>query len=218
MEPTSSNHYDKKYFLWQSSIGEFGGWANLTKFQDYIKPSFKIIDFGCGGGYLLKNIDCKEKVGIEVNESARQQAKQLGIKTYATIEEINDEWADLIISNNVLEHCLNPLQDLKNLYPKLKHGGRIVFVVPCESINHKYVPNNISHHLYCWSPMSLGNLFTEAGFVVEESRPYIHKWRPKHRKIAKYGGRGIFEIYCRIYGHLERSWFQVRIIARKLQN
>ena len=69
---TSDTHYDNKYFDWQSPIGEFGGWANLTKFQPFIRNDFNVIDFGCGGGYLLNNIQCKEKIGIEVNDSARE--------------------------------------------------------------------------------------------------------------------------------------------------
>ena len=28
-----SKHYSKDYFSWQSSIGEFGGWANDSKFK-----------------------------------------------------------------------------------------------------------------------------------------------------------------------------------------
>jgi hypothetical protein len=63
--------------------------------------------------------------------------------------------------------------------------------------------------------MCIGNLFTEAGFSVIESQSYIHKWPPKYRLIAKLGGRSLFEIACRIYGRIERSWFQVRVIAEK---
>lgn len=73
----------------------------------------------------------------------------------------------------------------------------------------------MNYHLYSCSPMCLGNLFTEAGFSVIESRPYIHKWPPGYRTIARLGGRKLFEIACRIYGRLERSWFQVRLIAEK---
>jgi len=56
-----STHYDKKYFDWQVSIGEFDGWANLCKFIKYISHDSEVLDFGCGGGFLLKNIKCKKK-------------------------------------------------------------------------------------------------------------------------------------------------------------
>ena len=32
---TTENYYNDKYFDWQAPIGEFGGWANLTKFQPF---------------------------------------------------------------------------------------------------------------------------------------------------------------------------------------
>ena len=66
---TTASHYDEEYFKYQSEIGRFGGWANLTKFSEYIRPEMKVLDFGCGGGYLLANISCKEKLGIEISQA-----------------------------------------------------------------------------------------------------------------------------------------------------
>src|SRR5438128_995336 len=43
-----SQHYNENYFQWQKSAAEFGGWANLTKFERYVRPDFNVIDFGCG--------------------------------------------------------------------------------------------------------------------------------------------------------------------------
>jgi hypothetical protein len=43
-------HYTENYFEWQGTIGEFGGWANLDKFKDFIKQDFTVVDFGSGGG------------------------------------------------------------------------------------------------------------------------------------------------------------------------
>jgi hypothetical protein len=63
--------------------------------------------------------------------------------------------------------------------------------------------------------MSIENLFTLAGFSVVESKPYMHKWPPRYLKIAKLGGRKIFDMVCKIYGRLKRDWFQVEIIAEK---
>src|SRR6185437_15061148 len=148
----TEQHYDADYFKWQASVGEFGGWVNLPKFLPYVKPGDRVIDFGCGGGFLLKNMPAKEKIGIELNPSAREHAKSIGLKTVASSEEIEDSWADLIISNNALEHTTNPLDELKALHAKLKQNGRIVFVVPCETIHYHYKPNDINHHLYSWSP------------------------------------------------------------------
>jgi cyclopropane fatty-acyl-phospholipid synthase-like methyltransferase len=49
-----NKHYNKRYFKWQSYIGEFGGKANLIKFNNLFKPGQKILDFGCGGLHAEK--------------------------------------------------------------------------------------------------------------------------------------------------------------------
>ncbi|HZP59440.1 MAG TPA: class I SAM-dependent methyltransferase [Opitutaceae bacterium] len=215
MTESLAKHYDDRYFAWQAPIGEFGGWANLTKFQAHVRETDDVLDFGCGGGFLLKNMRCRKKVGVEPNPSARATAQANGIESYSKTEYVPDGYADVIVSNNALEHTLAPLQELTALHPKLKRGGKIVFVVPCESITHAYRPRDVNHHLYSWSPMCLGNLFTEAGYTLIESKPYIHKWPPRYRLIARLGGRPLFEAACRIYGRLERSWFQVRAVGRR---
>lgn len=207
-------YYDNKYFDWQKSIGEFGGWANKTKFSAFISKNDDVLDFGCGGGFLLANLECKKKIGIEINPSAAETAKEKGFEIYRFLDDCPDNYVDIIISNNALEHTHHPLDELKKLYSKLRKNGKIIFVVPCENISYEYKPNDINQHLYSWSPMGIGNLFTLAGFSIIESKPYIHKWPPNYLKIAKYGRR-FFDISCRIYGRVKREWFQVRIIAVK---
>jgi SAM-dependent methyltransferase len=210
-----STHYNDQYFRWQAPIGEFGGWANQTKFVEYISDGDRVLDFGCGGGFLLKNLKCSKKVGVEVNPAAADTAKANGVEVFARVEDLPDEYVDVIISNSALEHTLQPLQEIKTLYKKLREGGKIIFVVPCESISYSYRANDINHHLYSWSPMCIGNLFSEAGFSVIESKAYIHKWPPMYRLIARVGGRPLFDLACRTYGRLARSWFQVRVVANK---
>jgi SAM-dependent methyltransferase len=208
-------HYDATYFRWQAPLGEFGGWANQSKFAEYIAEDSTVLDFGCGGGFLLKNMACGKRVGVELNPVAAETAKKNGIEVYRTVEEVPDGYADVVISNNALEHTLYPLQELKALHRKLRVGGKAVFIVPCETISYTYQPNDPNRHLYSWSPMCIGNLFTEAGFSVIEAKPYIHKWPPAHRFIARICGRKLFDVACRLYGRIERTWFQVRVVAEK---
>jgi len=210
----SQSYYDSKYFAWQKSISEFGGWANKTKFATFISKDDVVLDFGCSGGYLLKNIDCKKKIGVEINSSANEAARENGLEVYQFLDNVPDNYVDKIISNNALEHTHYPLEELKKLRNKLRNNGKIIFIVPCENISYKYKPNDVNQHLYSWSPMGIGNLFTVAGFSVIEVKPYIHKWPPHYMKIAKLG-RKIFDLVCKIYGQYERTWFQIRIVAEK---
>jgi 2-polyprenyl-3-methyl-5-hydroxy-6-metoxy-1,4-benzoquinol methylase len=79
---TSKNHYNKKYFNWQSEVGKFGAIANQIKFEDFIKEKEKILDFGCGGGYMLSTFKNIEKYGVEINLAATEIAKKKWIKNF----------------------------------------------------------------------------------------------------------------------------------------
>ena len=129
IEPKSQTHnvsdyYDKDYFDWQKNVGAFGGRANSFKFNKTVSQKDTVIDFGCGGGFLLKNLDCQNRIGIEPNESAAISVKDFGIKHFFSpldaLRELGEEVADVIVSNHALEHTLNPLDEIKNLKLLLK--------------------------------------------------------------------------------------------------
>src|ERR1700722_7476257 len=132
-----ASHYGSEYFGWQSEIGRFGGWANLSKFAPFVGPNMRVLDFGCGGGFLLYNVNCREKLGIEINPVARAAAESNSIRAVPSAAGVEDGWADLIISNHALEHCQFPLGELRELLRKVTPGGRVVFFVPSESIRHR---------------------------------------------------------------------------------
>jgi SAM-dependent methyltransferase len=207
-------HYDDNYFKWQIKIGEFGGSAELFKFKDFIKISDNVLDFGCGGGFLLSNITAKNKIGIEPNEIARNYAIKNGLVVVKSTCGIENEWADVIISNHALEHTENPLYELRSLYNKLKKGGVIVFVVPQE-FKTKFRLNDINKHLYTWCPLCAGNLFNAAGFDVKIVKTIRYKWPPHYSMIRKYFGARFFNFISKVYCILSRSGYQVRIIAYK---
>jgi len=206
--------YSSDYFNWQKNIGAFGGHANLFKVKDFITKDDKVIDFGCGGGYLLANIICKEKIGVEINDVARNQAAVNGIPTVKYSSEIPDGWADVIISNHALEHVENPLQELKTLFLKIRTGGKIVFVLPHE-VKNRYIPGDVNQHLYTWSPMNAGNLFTRAGFSVMRVETIKHAWPPYYPAVRKLCGEKLFDVICRIYAIIFSNEYQVRVIGVK---
>lgn len=129
----------KKYFEWQKNAGAFGGWASSFFFQKYISKTHTVIDFGCGGGFLLEKLNCSKRIGIEPNEAALSSLESKVITAFkspeAALKELGVNFADIIISNNALEHTLNPLNELIQLRKLVKVGGVIHFLVPCDSIN-----------------------------------------------------------------------------------
>ena len=211
------NYYDKKYFDWQKNVGAFSGEADLFKFKNHIKETDNVIDFGCGGGYILKNLSCKNKIGIDINPEARKEARENGIETVETIEEIEDDFADTIISNHALEHVICPYKILQSLITKLKEDGKIIFVVPHQRATQKFKEDDIDNHLFTWNPLTLGNLFKTAGYKVEKVEAILNKWPRHFRLFRKLLGRKGFHIVCKIYAFLCIFWnrYEIRIIASK---
>jgi len=212
-----NKHYNKKYFKWQSQIGEFGGKANLLKFNNLLKPGQKILDFGCGGGYLLKNIkETNTKLfGVEVNKEAKNIAKTNGVKVFSNSNLLPANYFDLIISNHALEHTDNPLLELKNLHKSLKKNGHICIVVPLDNKSYSYKKNDINFHFFSWSPMNLGNILTRAGFDVIESSIFFYKWPPYYFFIKKIMPWFFFNLLCRIYSRIDTRSYQTRCLAKK---
>ena len=217
--PTASAHYDAGYFAWQQKSGRLGGWANVDKYRDTVRPADRVLDFGCGGGFLLANLTCAARFGIEPNPAGREMAKSNGVTAFASphdaLAALGEGTLDVIISDNALEHALEPYRELQALMPLLKVGGRIHFVVPCEGIGWKFKADDINQHVYSWSPQSLGNLVKAAGYEVEFSRAYIHKWPPRIAYQMQRLGRPAFNFASRVWGHLDRRWFQVEVRASK---
>ena len=208
------SHYDKNYFEWQSKIGNIGGYLNKFKFEKEVKDEDILMDFGCGGGYLLDQFNNKKKIGFEINKSAWEEIKKKGIEVYDKYEDIDDNSIDTIISNHAMEHVPLPLNTLKNLYKKLKVGGKLVIVIPCEQPSEQcfyYVPNDRNQHLHTWCPMTFGNLANLAGFNVISCKTFQHQWCPDYE--TNYN-KPDFHSRCHDYAKKNKN-LQIKLIATK---
>ncbi|MGD8634004.1 MAG: class I SAM-dependent methyltransferase [Anaerolineales bacterium] len=208
-----SSHYDKEYFDWQRDQGKFGAIADRFKFDEYIQTNDAVLEFGCGGGYLLNSILAKAKMGIEISDHARRAANQSGLNVVSDISEVPDRFADVLISNHVLEHVISPHAVLSELRTKIKAGGLAVFVVPHQGPREKYQHDDINNHLYTWNPLTLGNLFASAGYDVIRVDTLRHRWPPGYWWIFNNFGLQVFHAFARIYAYLRNS-FQIRIVGK----
>ena len=176
-----------------------------------------MLDFGCGGGFLLKNLVCHRRIGVEVNPAARRATEGLGIECYATVAAVPDGVADVIVSDHALEHVPFPIGALQELRPKLKAGGRLSICVPHDNYweDRRYDPNNQNHHLHSWTCQTLGNTLTEAGYQIESISNRTHAW-PRGWTVACYGRLPLwmFNAVCTIYGLSRGKGQQVIAVAR----
>lgn len=218
-DSTIEKHYQASYFNdYQKKIGEFGGIANKVKFAQHIGKDDVVLDFGCGGGFLLKNLQCRERIGIEINPVARDYSNRVNkVACYESLDAVDDDSVDVVISNHCLEHTTNPFQHVTALYEKLKTGGRIVIVVPHDRYSVKWAPNDINNHLYSFSPMNLGNILQGAGFKQISVAPFLHKWIPSRFRgyICKNFGFKVFHQLSWLYGKLDKRSVQIKAVGVK---
>jgi SAM-dependent methyltransferase len=187
------------------------------KFETFLSPGDVLLDFGCGGGFMLRALSCASKYGVEVNPAARDEAA-INVNVYADVEDLPDGIIfDVIISHHALEHVDNPLDILRTLRARLKQGGRLIFVVPSEEWHKQksYRPDDINQHLYTWTPLSLGNLFARAGFRVERSELLRHRWPPRAQELYRLMPSFCFHLFCCAWGTITRNR-EIRIVASKL--
>lgn len=208
------SHYNENYFKWQQAIGVLTGSANRFMYQPFVGKEDVVLDFGCGGGYLLAQLDCRRKLGVEINPVACAQAQAQGIDVADNVRAFAGTPADVIISSHALEHTCQPRDILADLRGALRSGGRLVLVTPFER-NSPWTPGDINQHLYTWSPMNLGNLVASAGFRVETSEIIYHRFPPKAQALKSLFGASGFHFLCLLWGRISRSVVQVRVVATK---
>lgn len=149
--------YDETYFNWQKVIGDYEVRNKIMWLKKIITNDDRIIDFGSGGGQLLNALNNSNSIGIEVNDLAREFSKNVGVNTVKYIDEVEDNFADVITAFHVLGHLENPLDTLKKLRKKLKKKGKFIAEVPY--VKQEYRRNDINNILFSWNELTLGNLF-----------------------------------------------------------
>ena len=217
-------HAGRTYSDWQTSEGEIGGQLDARKFTSYITSDDVVLDFGCGGGYVLKCIPCKRRVGVEPNPYSRDIALANGVECHESLDELPDQVADIAITNHALEHVPFPIEALRQLQRKVKAGGRVVICVPLDDwrTSRVYDPTDINHHLHTWTPQLLGNTLTESGFDVrpDSVRIRTHAWPPRiHEFLYTHLPIVAFDTLCCITAFLlkHRELFAVLHLPQPVQ-
>lgn len=125
----------------------------------------KILEIGCGTGYLLQSFKEKgaEVIGIEPGIENIQRNQNYNIEIindFYPSKKIKEEF-DIIIFSNVLEHIRDTKEFLINVKKQLKTNGRIYCSVPdCETpIQYGDISMLIHEHYNYFVKQSLENTF-----------------------------------------------------------
>lgn len=104
------------------------------------KPENRILEIGSGTGSTLMSLKnrqlAREVVGVEllVLEDSYQQAPEIDNMFIGDIEAMElpypEDYFDVILCGDVLEHLSDPWSVLKRLYAYLKPGGKVIISLP----------------------------------------------------------------------------------------
>ncbi len=179
----------RDYFAWQGQTGLASANYNKHIWQPYVSAQDDVLDFGCGGGFLLSVLDGMRKVGVEVNPHARAVAQASGIESYTTLAKAPGKF-DKVISSHALEHIPHPRQAVLELREKLKDAdSRMLLLLPLDDwrarSQKRYQASDVNMHLYTWTPQTLGNLLQTCNMRISEVRVVQHAWPPLHDMLWK---------------------------------
>lgn len=145
-----------------SAVESFAGVANPFSLRSLVEGE-RVVDVGSGGGF-----DCfvaANQVGsrgfvvgvdmtTEMLTKARQAASEMGLKNVAfregLIEDlpIEDGWADVVISNGVINLCADKKKVFSEIHRVLSPGGRIQFA---DIANGKTIPEAAIRDIDLWT-------------------------------------------------------------------
>ena len=217
-----SEHYvnaeGANYYAYQQSIGEMGGVLDSEKFASIVRPTDIVLDFGCGGGFVLAALTCARKIGVDVNTAVRESALQNGVEFYSDLASIPDQTAHLVISNHALEHVPAPLEALHALYSKLQPGGKLAICVPIDDWRKqgRYSAADINHHLYTWTPLLIGHLLAEAGFTVQANQIKVLRsaWPRYYQFLYQACPRWMFDALCFLWSGITKRRQLLAVVSR----
>lgn len=145
--------------------------------QELLEPRMEVLEIGSSTGFFLHVIRDRVRAvsGVEPHREFAAHAGQLGIRTYASMNEAPEQSFDAIFFYYVLEHMRDPIGFLRRLGALLRPGGRLVLEVPNVTdalISTFDIPRFRRFywqkaHYYYYSRDTLADLMRRSGYAAE---------------------------------------------------
>jgi len=106
----------------------------LSYFND-ISSKLKILEIGCDAGGTIRHLYSlgHEVTGLDMCPEYVERLKGEGIEVYCTSFDdvtFEKETFDFVVCFEVLEHFINPVENVKKIYDILKKDGGFLFTTP----------------------------------------------------------------------------------------
>jgi ubiquinone/menaquinone biosynthesis C-methylase UbiE len=145
-----------------ATVDSFAGTGNPFLFGD-LHVGERVVDVGCGAG--LDTLIAAQQVGAtglvvaidmtaEMREKTAGSARELNLRNvdvregFAEALPVEDRWADVVISNGVVNLCPDKRAVFAEMLRVLKPGGRIQIG---DILVHKEVPQDSKDDIALWS-------------------------------------------------------------------
>jgi 2-polyprenyl-3-methyl-5-hydroxy-6-metoxy-1,4-benzoquinol methylase len=106
----------------------------LDRIAQYVPraPRCKLLDFGCGSGYLLKHASAAgwDAVGFDIGAAAIESCRRQNLRAERDLDRLAGTQFDAIVFNQVFEHIEEPGTALTGAARLLSRKGKIFVVVP----------------------------------------------------------------------------------------
>lgn len=185
--------YPKDYIAFKEKISakkNWFGWVNQEiglgkKYRAVfkkVKHIGTVLDVGCATGLLLDLFNSKgwEVYGVEPSKYAADYARnKLGLNVHiATVQNNHfpDDFFDVVMLWDVLEHLENPFTDMIELARILKPGGLLILNIPNIDSNESKIFKqfwagwDIPRHKYLFSRTSLEKLINPLNLSIHDEK------------------------------------------------
>ncbi len=158
----------------------------------------RLLDAGCSYGYATRYYTekCNEIYAIDIDPHLIEIAK----KKYSNINFIvsaiekvpfPDNYFDMIVFSDVLEHTSNQIQSLNELYRVLKIGGDIIITAPHKGLFTILDPYNYGYYLMKYLPF----LYRIAYRIIKGGNSNAEIGNPQHNnKHYHYSEKELFSL------------------------
>jgi arsenite methyltransferase len=146
----------------EGAVESFAGVANPFSVRT-LDPGERVVDVGSGGGFdcfiaARQVSESGQVVGIdmlpEMLERSRAAAAEMGLRNVEFREGILEElpvetgWADVVISNGVINLCADKKRAFQEIWRVLRPGGRLQFA---DIANGRPVPDSVLRNIDLWT-------------------------------------------------------------------
>lgn len=148
----------------------------------YVKPSTRVLDFGCGCGYGTKILanTAKEVVGLDKSLDAISYAMKYWNASnidYRLSSVVVDSNYDYAVCLELIEHVESPEEVLENIHDVLNEDGHLFISSPDESFN-PYSKEKYPFHVRHFTQPEFTYLLESCGFKVIQKFHQISKTNP----------------------------------------